>query len=67
MLLRRGYEDATAPHAVATYVGDAAAQHSAPQRAVSRPLVLPEGYDQDLRLMVEDGKRDFPRTLTPAV
>ncbi|UPT95908.1 C48 family peptidase [Bradyrhizobium barranii subsp. apii] len=25
------------------------------QRAVSRPLVLPEGYDQDLRLMVEDG------------
>ncbi|WP_338830724.1 Ulp1 family isopeptidase [Bradyrhizobium sp. 27S5] len=26
-----------------------------PQRAVSRPLVLPEGYDQDLRLMVEDG------------
>ncbi|MHC2249982.1 Ulp1 family isopeptidase [Bradyrhizobium elkanii] len=55
MLLRSGYEDVTAPHAVATYVGDAAAQHSAPQRAVSRPLVLPEGYDQDLRLMVEDG------------
>ncbi|UGA44346.1 hypothetical protein HU230_0040410 [Bradyrhizobium quebecense] len=25
------------------------------QRAVSRPLVLPEGYNQDLRLMVEDG------------
>ncbi|MEY9596007.1 hypothetical protein ABIF74_000699 [Bradyrhizobium japonicum] len=55
MLLRSGYEDVTAPHAVATYVGDAAAQHSAWQRAVSRPLVLPEGYDQDLRLMVEDG------------
>ncbi|WP_244412469.1 Ulp1 family isopeptidase [Sinorhizobium sp. CCBAU 05631] len=55
MLLRSGYEDVTAPHAVATYVGDAAAQHSARQRAVSRPLVLLEGYDQDLRLMVEDG------------
>ncbi|WP_323931323.1 Ulp1 family isopeptidase [Bradyrhizobium diazoefficiens] len=55
MLLRSGYEDVTAPHAVATYVGGAAAQHSARQRAVSRPLVLPEGYDQDLRLMVEDG------------
>ncbi|MHC2661934.1 Ulp1 family isopeptidase [Bradyrhizobium diazoefficiens] len=55
MLLRSGYEDVTAPHAVAMYVGGAAAQHSARQRAVSRPLVLPEGYDQDLRLMVEDG------------
>ncbi|UGY29084.1 C48 family peptidase [Bradyrhizobium septentrionale] len=55
MMQASGYEDATAPHAVATYVGGAAAQHSAPQGAVSRPLVLPEGYDQDLRLMVEDG------------
>nr|QIG99684.1 hypothetical protein G6P99_39355 [Bradyrhizobium sp. 6(2017)] len=55
MMQASGHEDATAPHAVATYVGGAAAQHSAPQGAVSRPLVLPEGYDQDLRLMVEDG------------
>ncbi|UGY30315.1 C48 family peptidase (plasmid) [Bradyrhizobium septentrionale] len=55
MMQASGHEDATAPHVVATYVGGAAAQHSAPQGAVSRPLVLPEGYDQDLRLMVEDG------------
>ncbi|WP_224741833.1 Ulp1 family isopeptidase [Bradyrhizobium sp. 2S1] len=53
MMQASGHEDATAPHVVATYVGGAAAQHSAPQGA--RPLVLPEGYDQDLRLMVEDG------------
>ncbi|WLA44853.1 hypothetical protein QIH80_23205 [Bradyrhizobium elkanii] len=49
------HEDATAPHAAATYVAGAAAQHSAPQGAVSRPLVLPEGYDRDLRLMGKDG------------
>ncbi len=54
MMQASGYEDATAPHAVATYAEDAAAQHSAPQGAVSRPLVLPEGYDHDLRLMVGD-------------
>ncbi|UGY12542.1 hypothetical protein HAP48_0028420 [Bradyrhizobium septentrionale] len=44
MMQASGHEDATAPHAVATYVGGAPA-HSAPQG----------GYDQDLRLMVEDG------------
>ncbi|WP_375779223.1 Ulp1 family isopeptidase [Bradyrhizobium sp. ma5] len=54
MMQASGHEDATAPHAAATYVGGAAAQHSAPQGAVSRPFVLPEGYDQDLRLMVEE-------------
>ncbi|UGY24978.1 C48 family peptidase [Bradyrhizobium septentrionale] len=54
MMQASGHEDATAPHAVATYVGGAAAQHSAPQGAVSQPLVLPEGYDHDLRLMVGD-------------
>ncbi|WP_224741612.1 Ulp1 family isopeptidase [Bradyrhizobium sp. 2S1] len=44
MMQASGHEDATAPHAVATYVGGAPA-HSAPQG----------GYDQDLPLMVEDG------------
>ncbi|MGX1417328.1 hypothetical protein [Bradyrhizobium elkanii] len=55
MMQASGHEDATAPHAAATYVAGAAAQHSAPQGAVSRPLVLPEGYDRDLRLMGKDG------------
>ncbi|KGT79298.1 hypothetical protein MA20_12780 [Bradyrhizobium japonicum] len=55
MMQASGHEDATAPHAAATYVAGAAAQHSAPQVAVSRPLVLPEGHDRDLRLMGKDG------------
>ncbi|UVK49887.1 hypothetical protein DBIPINDM_007991 (plasmid) [Mesorhizobium sp. AR02] len=49
MMQGSGYEDAAAPHAVATAVGDAAAQ----QGPATWPLVRPEGYDQDL--MVEDG------------
>ncbi|WP_258120340.1 Ulp1 family isopeptidase [Mesorhizobium onobrychidis] len=49
MMQGSGYEDAAAPHAIATSVGDAAAQ----QGPVSWPSVGAEGYDQDL--MVEDG------------
>ncbi|WP_394889806.1 Ulp1 family isopeptidase [Mesorhizobium sp. AaZ16] len=49
MMQGSGYEDAAAPHAVATSVGDAAAQPG----PVTWPLVRPEGYDQEL--MVVDG------------
>nr|WP_309508728.1 Ulp1 family isopeptidase [Mesorhizobium onobrychidis] len=49
MMQGSGYEDAAAPHAIATSVGDAAAQ----QGPVSWPSVGAEGYGQDL--MVEDG------------